>query len=41
VMMLKTQSHSLPPAKQLLMSCDDVEDSVPLSSNSEAAPYEL
>ena len=39
--MLKTQSHSLPPAKQFLMNCDDVEDSVPLSSTSEAAPYEL
>ena len=38
---LKTQSHSLPPAKQFLMNCDDVEDSVPLSSTSEAVPYEL
>ena len=32
---------SLRPLKQLLMSCNDVEDSVPLSSTSEAAPYEL
>ena len=36
-MMLKTQTLSLPPAKQLLMSCDDVEDSVPFSTG-EAAP---
>ena len=34
-MMLKTQSDSL--AKQLLMSCDDVEDSAPVSTG-EAAP---
>ena len=40
-LMLKTQSHSLPPAKQFLMNCNDVEDSVPLSSTSEAVPYEL
>ena len=32
---------SLRPLRQLLMSCDDVEDSVPLSSTSEAVPYEL
>ena len=36
-MMLKTQTLSLPPAKQLLMSCGDVEDSVPFSTG-EAAP---
>ena len=30
-----------PPAKQLLMSCDDVEDSDPVFSTSEAAPDEL
>ena len=34
--MLMTQSHSLPPAKQFLMNCNDVEGSVPLSSTSEA-----
>ena len=28
-MMLKTQSHSLPPAKQFLMNCNDVEGSDP------------
>jgi hypothetical protein len=35
--MLKTQTLSLPTAKQLLMSCNDVEDSVPISTG-EAAP---
>jgi len=28
-MMLKTQSHSHPPAKQFLMNCNDVEGSDP------------
>ena len=32
---------SLGPAKQLPVGLSDVEDSVPLSSTSEAVPYEL
>ena len=28
-MMLKAQSHSLPPAKQFLMNCNDVDGSDP------------
>jgi hypothetical protein len=32
---------TLRPAKQLPAGLCDVEDSVPLSSTSEAAPYEL
>jgi hypothetical protein len=30
--MLMTQSHYLPPAKQFLMNCNDVEGSDPLST---------